>query len=85
VRAVFAAALAVLVLVTASAPHAHETPLGRHACAACVAAGGEEAVCAAPDVAPRPVVPVAVADELPAPPVTGLPLGAVPGQSPPRA
>ncbi len=84
-RTSFALAAALLVLLTGAAPHTHNGALGRHACVACVASGGEEAVYAAPDVAPRPLVADAVVDTAPAPPVTGAPLGAIPGQSPPVA
>lgn len=85
VRALLAAAAIVLLLATGFAPHAHAGALGRHACAACVTAGAEEAVSASPDVAPRQLV-VANLQRIPrAPPVTGAPLGAVPGQSPPAA
>ncbi|GEJ59265.1 hypothetical protein [Anaeromyxobacter diazotrophicus] len=82
-RAALAIATIVLVLTAAVAPHVHEGPLGTHACLACVAAGGEEATGHTPDVAPRPLEPAAVVVVLPAAPVFGLPLGAIPGQSPP--
>lgn len=85
VRALLATAAILLVLVTGVAPHTHEGKLGRHACIACVTAGGEEAASAAPDVAPRQLLPSAVPQAAPATPVTGAPLGAVPGQSPPTA
>jgi hypothetical protein len=84
VRALLAAAAILLVLLTAVAPHAHEGTLGRHACVACTAAAGEEAGRATIDVAPKPVV-AAVTQPAPEPPVTGAPLGAIPGQSPPAA
>ncbi|HEX9288437.1 MAG TPA: hypothetical protein VF904_02850 [Anaeromyxobacteraceae bacterium] len=84
-RAVLAAAMAALVLLTGVAPHAHGGPLGAHTCVACVAAGGEEAACETPDVAPRPLAAVELADVTRAAPVTGFPLGAIPGQSPPSA
>jgi hypothetical protein len=86
VRGLVALASALLILVSATAPHVHSSALGTHACLACVAAGGEEAAPTSPDVAPRRVV-AAPLDEcaLPEPPVTGAPLGAVPGQSPPAA
>ena len=84
-RALLAAAAILLVLATGFAPHTHEGALGRHACVACVTAAGEEAACASVDVAPPPLVIVAALRATPAPPVTGAPLGAVPGQSPPAA
>jgi hypothetical protein len=83
VRVVVAIAALVLVLMSAAAPHVHEGPQGTHACLACVAAGAEEATGHTPDVAPRPLAPVDVAQIVQAAPVFGLPLGAIPGQSPP--
>ncbi len=85
VRGVLALASVLLVLVSAAVPHVHTSALGSHACLACVAAGGAEAVTAAPDVAPRPVFAAPLAEAAPEAPVTGAPLGAVPGQSPPAA
>lgn len=84
-RSLLALAAVLLVLATGVAPHTHEGALGRHACVACVANGAEEAGCASPDVAPRQLGTEAVAAAAPAPPVTGAPLGAIPGQSPPAA
>jgi hypothetical protein len=84
-RAALAAALALLVLLGALAPHVHAGPRGDHDCVVCTVRGAEEARSETPDVAP-----VARAEGL-APhrpglaPVTGAPLGAVPGQSPPAA
>lgn len=83
VRVVLAIAAIVLVLTAAVAPHVHEGRLGSHACLACVAAGGEEAASQTPDVAPRPLVSGEVPHFQPDAPVFGLPLGAIPGQSPP--
>jgi hypothetical protein len=83
VRVALAIAALVLVLTAAVAPHVHEGPLGDHACLACVAAGAEEATGQTPDVAPRPLEPVDVVQVQPAAPVFGVPLGAIPGQSPP--
>jgi hypothetical protein len=85
VRSVLALATVLLVLLTAMAPHAHGSALGTHACVACVAAGGEQAACEAPDVAPRAVAVEALPDLRLTRPGTGFPLGAVSGQSPPRA
>ncbi|HSN93090.1 MAG TPA: hypothetical protein VLS93_17800 [Anaeromyxobacteraceae bacterium] len=84
-RAALAAALALLVLLGAAAPHVHAGPRGDHDCLACTARGAEEARAQAPDLRP------AARPEGPAPrrpglaPVTGAPLGAVPGQSPPAS
>jgi hypothetical protein len=85
VRALLAAAIAALVLLTGVAPHAHGGPLGAHACVACVAAGGEEAACETPDVAPRPFLAIDILDAHCDAPATGFPIGAIPGQSPPSA
>lgn len=82
-RAVLALAVALLVASGAVAPHAHGGLFGSHACQACLTASGEEAGSATPGA----VVPRAVAAHVPASPglapVTGAPLGSVPGQSPP--
>ncbi len=85
VRSVLALATALLVLLTAMAPHAHGGALGTHACVACVVASGEQAACETPDVAPREVASVALTDLPLAWHGTGFPLGAVSGQAPPRA
>jgi hypothetical protein len=85
VRGLVALASALLILASATAPHVHNTALGTHACLACVAAGGEAAAPASPDVAPRRFFSVPLVEAAPEPPVTGAPLGAVPGQSPPAA
>jgi hypothetical protein len=85
VRSVLALATALLVLLTAMAPHAHGSALGTHACVACVVASGEQAACETPNVAPRAVAAVALLDHPLARPDAGFPLGAVSGQSPPRA
>ncbi|HTT71309.1 MAG TPA: hypothetical protein VMG32_08810 [Anaeromyxobacteraceae bacterium] len=83
-RTVLATALVLLVLATGIAPHVHEGPLGRHTCVACVVASSDPATSATPDLAPLPRVESAVV--LPPPELRGVgaPLGAVPGQSPPR-
>ncbi len=84
-RNVLAIVLAALVAFSAAAPHAHAGALGDHACAACLAASAETAESATPDVAPRALPPEALPREPGLDPVTGAPLGAVPGQSPPAA
>ncbi len=84
-RVAFAIVTAVLVLLSAAAPHHHGGPFGSHECAACVARSGEAACAQTPDVAPgaacagepEPLVSKFVA--------VGAPLGAIPGQSPPPA
>jgi hypothetical protein len=86
-RVAVAAALSLYLALVAVVPHAHAPGSGHggEQCAACVARGGEAA---------RSQTPTLAAAELPsgevvlAPglsPVVGAPLGAVPGQSPPRA
>jgi len=80
------AILATLMLVAGlAAPHHHDAPLGSHECLACSVGGSLEARDATPRLSPPPPVRVALATEPAADPVTGFPLGAVPGQSPPLA
>jgi hypothetical protein len=82
VRTLVALSTAVLLLVGVAAPH-HHAAGGEHACVACTVGGGLEARDATPAIAPVER-PVAVAQGEPGPaPVTGAPIGAVPGQSPP--
>lgn len=86
VRHVLAIVASALIALSIAAPHVHHAgPWGRHACQACLLQAAEDAGCAAPDVAPPsvPAEPIPAAPGLP--PVCGLPLGAIPGQSPPRA
>lgn len=86
VRHLLAIVASGLIVLSIAAPHVHHPgPYGSHACQACVVRGAEEAGCATPEVAPRPLAPEAVPALPGVPPVCGLPLGAVPGQSPPRA
>jgi len=86
VRTALAIGAAALVALAVVSPHAHHAdPLGSNACQACVVRAGEAACAATPDVAPARVPSGAVpAAPVRAPP-PGFPLGAVPGQSPPRA
>jgi hypothetical protein len=82
-RAVLAAALALLLTAAVVVPHVHAASSGDE-CPACVVRGGEPAESSAPDLAPLPHY---AGEPLPAPrsiPVDGAPIGAVPGQSPPR-
>ncbi len=84
-RLLFAIAASSLVLLTAVAPHVHTGAEGRNGCQACVMRAAEEAAPATPDVAPAVVgADTLVAEPAPGP-VAGFPVGAVPGQSPPRA
>jgi hypothetical protein len=84
-RAALAILATLMLLAGLAAPHHHDAPLGSHECLACSVGGAGEAR----DVTPRPERPAAspgrVAIEPGLPPVTGAPLGAVPGQSPPHA
>jgi hypothetical protein len=83
-RAVLAATLALLVAAAVVVPHVHAAPCSEE-CAACVVRGGEVPESQAPGLSP---LPVAAGDVVLAPqsrPKEGAPLGAVPGQSPPRA
>jgi hypothetical protein len=82
VRIALTVTAVLLLLVAAGAPHAHGGDPGAHACLACVVAAGEPFEAAT--LAPQPLPPVSVLDDVaPESPVTGAPLGAVPGQSPP--
>jgi len=84
-RAIVAAALTVLLLLVAAGPHVHVAGHGTEECAVCVARGADVAEPQTPDVAPV-AVPAGDAPLAPGPaPVDGAPLGAIPGQSPPRA
>jgi hypothetical protein len=83
VRALVALATAVLLLAGVAAPHHHAAPGGTHECVACTVGTGLEARDSTPAVAPVVPLGVAVAALPGADPVTGAPLGAIPGQSPP--
>jgi hypothetical protein len=80
-----AIAAAVLVLVTAVAPHVHDGALGRHACAACVTAGGAVASSETPEVEPLATRPERLVLRPTSAVAPGFPVGAVRGQSPPQA
>lgn len=82
-RILVAIATAALLLAGAAAPHHHAAPGGVHECVACAVGGALEARAATPELSPPQPVRVASAPA-PAPePVTGFPIGAVSGQSPP--
>jgi hypothetical protein len=89
-RALCSALLGALLLITAAGPHVHkgtdaqQASHGSH-CAVCAARGADVARDATPDVTPRVVVLGAAPLAPGLPPVTGAPMGAIPGQSPPRA
>lgn len=85
-RSAVATLLAVAVLVLAAVPHVHDGAAPeRPDCVACATARSAAAPPATVDVAPLacPAGQVVLAPGLA--PVTGAPLGAVPGQSPPVA
>jgi hypothetical protein len=87
-RTCVAAGVAALLAVSAVRPHVHDASTPDHAdapCAVCQLRSAEPARDLVLDLAPA-VVPAS--EPLPPvglPPVTGAPLGAVPGQSPPAA
>jgi hypothetical protein len=88
-RALLAAGLAALLAASAAQVHVHDAEAGaeqHHApCPVCQLRGAEPVGGDAPHVAPR-VVSAADVVLPPGPsPVTGAPLGAIPGQSPPAA
>jgi hypothetical protein len=83
VRVLVALATAVLLLAGVAAPHHHAAPGSAHECVACTVGAGLEARDATPAVAPVLPRGVAVVVAPGADPVTGAPLGAIPGQSPP--
>jgi hypothetical protein len=85
VRILVAIATAAVLLAGVAAPHHHAPAGGTHECVACTVGGGLEARDATPPLAPQAASPVVVAVAPAACPATGFPMGAVPGQSPPRA
>jgi hypothetical protein len=82
-RALLAGGLALILVLSAGAAHAHVDAHGAESCAACVLRSADVPQDPTPDLAPapRPEGAPAIAPGLP--PVSGAPLGAVPGQSPP--
>jgi hypothetical protein len=84
-RAVVAAGLALFLVFTAGAPHLHDGPHGAEHCEACVARHADVPRGETPDLAPLPALAVELQLEPGLAPVTGAPLGAIPGQSPPRS
>jgi hypothetical protein len=85
VRATLAAFLAVLVLAIAGAPHVHAGTPERTECVACVTTTAGAVAPPSVDVAPLLVLVTEVELAPGLSPVTGAPLGAIPGQSPPSA
>lgn len=84
-RALAAAVLALGLVIVAAVPHGHPAGHGGADCTACVARHGDVARSETPDVAPQVRHAEPVVAEPGVAPVTGAPLGAVPGQSPPAA
>ncbi len=84
-RAVLAASLALFLVVLAAGPHVHAGPDGADGCAVCVARHADVPADVTPELAPAEVPAPEAAPEPGLAPVAGAPLGAVPGQSPPRA
>jgi hypothetical protein len=84
-RALVAAALALGLVIVAAVPHCHPAGHARADCTACVARHGDVAQSETPDLAPQVQHVDRVFAEPGAAPVTGAPLGAIPGQSPPAA
>ncbi len=82
-RAIVAASLAVLFVLAAGVPHAHVVAHDAHQCLACAVGQGSAAHEQTPDVAPAAFVAAAPQADPGLAPVSGAPLGAVPGQSPP--
>jgi hypothetical protein len=82
-RALVAAGLALFLALTAAGPHVHTGSHGTDECAVCVVRSGEAPRDETPDVAPAPLVTGAPPLDPGLPPVSGAPLGAIPGQSPP--
>jgi hypothetical protein len=83
-RALVAATLALLLTAVVVAPHVHAASTGEE-CSACVVRGGEVAESQVPDLSPLPLALGELMAELTSLPRDGAPLGAIPGQSPPRA
>lgn len=90
-RALFASLLSAVLLLSAAATHVHvradaqDGPHGADKCAVCVLRSADVSQDATPDVTPHAVVLGAAPLAPGLPPVSGAPLGAIPGQSPPRA
>ncbi len=80
-----ALALALFFLAVGFAPHVHAGPHGSNDCAVCVVRAADAPKNATPDVEPVRVEAGEPALAPGLPPVSGAPLGAVPGQSPPAA
>jgi len=82
-RFLVAIATVAVLLSGVAAPHRHAAAGGAHECVACTVGGSLEARDATPSLSPPSLAPIALATGPAIDPVTGFPLGAVPGQSPP--
>ena len=82
-RVLLAIAATALLLAGVAAPHHHAAPGSAHDCVACTVGAGLEAADATPALPPPPSQRESRAAVPGLDPVTGAPLGAVPGQSPP--
>lgn len=84
-RALLAAGLALLLALGATAPHDHAAASHSEDCAACLVRSADVPGEPAPELAPGVAPEGAPAAAPGLPPVSGAPLGAIPGQSPPAA
>jgi hypothetical protein len=84
-RALVAAGLALFLVLSAATPHVHTGEHADESCAVCVARHADVPRTELPDLAPAAVVEATASLAIGLPPVDGAPLGAIPGQSPPRA
>jgi hypothetical protein len=84
-RALVATVLSLALLVGVVHPHVHVDGHGSEGCAVCVLRHTDAPPSDTPDVAPRVHVVADVVCAPGLPPVSGAPLGAIPGQSPPAA
>jgi hypothetical protein len=84
-RALIAAGLAIVLALPAAGPHVHVGPDAEGHCAVCVTRHADVPRDATPDLTPLRVVAGEVLAAPDVDPVTGAPLGAIPGQSPPVA
>lgn len=82
-RALVAAVLAFGLVLTVAVPHVHAAGNRSGECTVCVARHGDVAHSEMPDVAPAVLHAEPLPIEPALAPVTGAPLGAIPGQSPP--
>ena len=84
-RAIVAAFLALTLVVAAAAPHVHAQTVAGDECAVCTLRHTAPPRTELPHLAPAVIVEGDPSGAPELPPVSGAPLGAVPGQSPPPA